>query len=339
MREEISDWPTVYSRFFYLQPSRLLVDALITNKQFEVLETISKKVFEAYRDLREAFVWLMRNCRDEAWLANVISQQEKHLAALVHLLDLTYRDIENRRDVSVSRRLNKQIQDYLFKENNLLRFTLLADIEKITRLYLMLSDIEQLEPSIKIRLKEKITDKFPEFESVGEPLTVERTRAGLLVTRLGYEEKQKALRNLIEVEIPTNSKEIGLAMQKGDLRENAEYKAALEKQELLKASASRLQEDLQEAQIFDEADINIQNVSFGTTVHLANVITGDNEKFTILGPWESNPTENVISYLSPLGTELWNHKCDDVLEFTINDKTFHYRVETIEASAQLKNLS
>ena len=165
---------------------------------------------------------------------------------------------------------------------------------------------------------------------------MERTRAGLLVTRGGYETKQRELRHLIEMEIPLNSKEIGVAMQKGDLRENAEYKAALEKQELLKSSASRLQEELQEAQIFDSGQVDDQTVSFGTTVRLTNVATGDNEHFTILGPWESDPARNVISYLSPLGAELWNHRPDDVLQFTINEKPFHYRVDGIERAEALR---
>lgn len=335
VREEIADWPAVYSRFFYLQPSRLLVDELVNHEEFDSLERIAARVFDNYRDLRESFVWLLRNCEGETWFAGVAARREKCLTALMHLLDLTYRDIENRRDVSVSRRINKQIHDYLFKDGNLLKFTLHADLETITRIYAMLADIEHLDPSIKIRLKEKITDRFPEFESAGEPLAVERTRAGLLVTRGGYEAKQRELRHLIETEIPLNSKEIGAAMQKGDLRENAEYKAALEKQELLKSAASRLQEDLQEAQIFDHNQVDDQVVSFGTTVLLANVATGGHERFTILGPWESDPARNVISYLSPLGAELWSHRRADVLQFTINEKPFHYRVESIERAEGL----
>lgn len=335
VREEVADWPAVYSRFFYLQPSRLLVDELVNHEEFDSLERIAARVFDNYRDLRESFVWLLRNCEGETWFTGVAARREKCLTALMHLLDLTYRDIENRRDVSVSRRINKQIHDYLFKDGNLLKFTLLADLETITRIYSMLADIEHLDPSIKIRLKEKITDRFPEFESAGEPLAVERTRAGLLVTRGGYEAKQRELRNLIEVEIPLNSKEIGAAMQKGDLRENAEYKAALEKQELLKSAASRLQEDLQEAQIFDHNQVDDQVVSFGTTVLLANIAAGGQERFTILGPWESDPAKNVISYLSPLGAELWSHRRDDVLQFTINEKPFHYRVESIERAEGL----
>ena len=152
---------------------------------------------------------------------------------------------------------------------------------------------------------------------------------GLLVTRLGYEDRQRELRQILEVEIPENSKEIGLALQKGDLRENAEYKAALEKQEQLKSAVSRLQEDLQNAQIFDLAEANASVISFGTEVELTNIESNTTERYVILGPWESDPKRNIISYLSPLGAELWHHRTNDELQFTINEKDFHYRIERI----------
>jgi transcription elongation GreA/GreB family factor len=119
-------------------------------------------------------------------------------------------------------------------------------------------------------------------------------------------------------------------MDKGDLRENAEYKAALERQELLKSTAARIQEELQKAQIFDEAHISTEEISFGTKVRLKNLLEDSEEEYTILGPWESNPAKNIISYRSPLGSELMNHKAGDQLSFTISEKDFKYQVEGIE---------
>ena len=116
-------------------------------------------------------------------------------------------------------------------------------------------------------------------------------------------------------------------MSKGDLRENSEYKAALEKQELLKTTASRLQEELQNAQIFTSAQINNDTVSFGTRVILKNLETGSEELYTLLGPWESDPVKNIISYRSPLGVELMNHKVGEELKFAIGDRNFRYAVQ------------
>ena len=112
---------------------------------------------------------------------------------------------------------------------------------------------------------------------------------------------------------------------------------ALEKQEMLKVTASRLKEEVQQAQIFNENEVKADRIAFGTRVALSNRKSGQAEEYIILGPWESNPTRNVISYLSPLGMALWDHRPGEELKFTINQNEFHYTVERIE-KADLKNL-
>jgi transcription elongation GreA/GreB family factor len=119
-------------------------------------------------------------------------------------------------------------------------------------------------------------------------------------------------------------------MSKGDLRENAEYKAALEKQEMLKTVASRMQEEVQQAQIFNENEVSTDRIGFGTHTRLKNLGTGKVEEYVVLGPWESDPERNVISYLSPLGAALWNHAPGEEFVFTINQNEFRYLVESIE---------
>jgi transcription elongation GreA/GreB family factor len=201
-------------------------------------------------------------------------------------------------------------------------------VEAINRIYTLVEDVKELDPSLKINLKQLIKKKYPAFRFQGE-VEVETVSRGLLVTRTGYEQKQMALRDIIEIQVPINSRDIGKALEKGDLRENAEYKAAMEKQDLLNASASKLQSELQEALIFDESQIDTSVVSFGTKVSLQNLKDQSVEHFTILGPWESKPSENIISYLSPLGSKLCNHGPGEELSFSINNKPFHYRVDSI----------
>ncbi|HET6451844.1 MAG TPA: transcription elongation factor GreA, partial [Spirochaetia bacterium] len=250
--------------------------------------------------------------------------------------DLTYRDIANKQNATANRRTNRQIQEFLFDEGKLLEFLMAADRDSITRLYTLVDDVKDLDPSLKIQLKHRIKEKHPDFHFLGEP-GAEKVSLGLLVTRASFERKQQDLKRVIDVEIPENSKEIGVAMAKGDLRENAEYKAALEKQEMLKVTASRLKEDVQQAQIFNENEVKTDRISFGTRVALTNRKTGQPEAYVILGPWESNPSRNVISYLSPLGMALWDHRPGEELKFTINQNEFQYTVDAIE-KADLKNL-
>jgi transcription elongation factor GreA len=217
----------------------------------------------------------------------------------------------------------------LFREKNLLNYIIETGEESVTRLYTLVEDVKELDPSVRISLKQQIKGKFPSYQFRGDQ-EKEKVSMGLLATRKSYENKQKELRDIIEVQIPQNSTEIGVAMDKGDLRENAEYKAALEKQELLKSSAVKIQEELQKAQIFTDTQISTDTISFGTKVRLKNLGDDAKEEYTILGPWESNPVKNIISYRSPLGAELMNHKIGDKLSFTISEQNFKYEVEAIE---------
>ncbi|RPJ08820.1 MAG: transcription elongation factor GreA [Spirochaetaceae bacterium] len=323
------DWPKLYGVLFRHHLSRFIIDELVSNGKQQDLNQIFETVLSHYREYREAFVWLVRNFFTDEWYRKLNITYEKILICMVHLLDITFREIDNRREVSLNRKINKQIHQFLFTENRIEKFLDEADEDSITRIYTLIDDVKDLDPSIKIHLKQKIKDRFPSFHFLGEH-EMEKVKRGLLVTRHGYEEKQKSLKQVVEVEIPDNSKEIGTAMKKGDLRENAEYKAALERQELLKTTASRLQDELQHAQIFDENDVDTSSVGFGTKVKLSNLMNNSHEEYSIFGPWESDPANNVISYLSPLGTALCNHRVDEELNFTINEKEYRYKILNIQ---------
>ncbi len=337
VKKNIADWPSVFTRLFVMFPSKFIVDELVANAQWDVLGTMLSSVVSRYREQREAFVWVAKNLLRERWLEERISiSREKVFIGMIHLLDITFRDIANKQNASVGRKANRQIQEFLFEEGRLLEFLMAADRDSITRLFTLVDDVKELDPSLKIQLKHRIKERFPDFHFLGEP-GVEKVSLGLLVTRASFEKKQQDLKRVIDVEIPENSKEIGVAMSKGDLRENAEYKAALEKQEMLKVTASRLKEEVQQAQIFNENEVRTESISFGTRARLKNLKSSQIEEYVILGPWESNPSRNVISYLSPLGAALWAHKPGEEFAFTINQNEFHYIVENIE-KADLKNI-
>jgi transcription elongation factor GreA len=322
------DWPSVYARLFLSYNSKFMIDELVREKEMEVLKELLDRLASRYRENREAFVWVARNLIEEPWFAKMEIRLEKILIGMIHLLDITFREINDKRDVSYNRKINRQIQDFLFKEQRLLTYIEATGEESITRLYTLIDDVKELAPSIRISLKQQIKDRYPEYQFRGDQ-EKETVSLGLLVTRKSYDEKQRELRHILETEIPQNSQEIGQAMSKGDLRENAEYKAALEKQELLKSTASRIQEDLQRAQIYDESQVVTDQISFGTRVRLENLDSTAFEEYTILGPWESNPARNIISYRSPLGAELMNHTLNEELDFTVGEKEFRYRVAEI----------
>ena len=204
------------------------------------------------------------------------------------------------------------------------------DEDTITRLYTLVNDVRDLDPAIKMNMRNRILEKHSGFKFYGMEEKTVVTR-GLIVTAKMMDQKKKQLEHIVSVEIPENSKEIGEALAQGDLRENAEYKAAKERQQQLNAAASRLQDELDRAQVFDPSTITTARVSFGNTVFLYNKESGEEEEYTILGPWESDPDNKIISYMSPFGNALMNAKEGDELNFEINEQNYTYTVKGIKA--------
>ena len=254
---------------------------------------------------------------------------EKIILTLLHILHITFKEIDSHKDTTENRKINKLVQNILFKEKDLEEFLQEAPQQVVERVYSMLSDIKEVDPAIKLDLKKKISERFPniKFYDGNERLTVSR---GLMVTANKYDEKKRLLGHIMEVDVPANQKEIAYALSLGDLRENAEYKAAKERQDELNSKVGKLKSELDRAQIIDSDQIDSSSISFGTKILLKNLITGENESFTILGPWESDPDHQIISYLSPLGKHLLNHKTGEKLSFTINERKFSYEVLKVE---------
>lgn len=323
-----SDWPQLYIKLFPVYLNKYIIEELESHDYQDLLKQIVRNIFEYYRDQRAAFIWGAKNLTDEEWYKNLEIPYEKILINMIHLLDITFREMNNRKEVSENRKLNKQIHNYLFKEERLPVYIASAEQESVSRLFALVNDVKDLDPSIRIELKHSIIERFPDFKFYGET-EAEVVSRGLIVTNKAYIEKQKELKTIIEVEIPKNSKEIGAAIEMGDLKENAEYKAGKEKQELLNIAVGRLKEDLEKAQIFDPKTLSTDSISFGTVVILVNGESTKEESYTFLGPWESDPEKNIISYLSPFGSELRGHKPDEKLDFVINDRAYNYTIKEI----------
>jgi transcription elongation factor GreA len=326
----VPDWPDVYVRLFPYSLNPEMLKTLKAAGHEDKLRKMALDIIENYRDHREAFIWIVKNLREEPWFASIGISYEKILITLIHILDISYKEIESHRDTTENRKINKQVQAILFKDATLESYLLESRPETIERVYTLVSDVKDLDPAIKMSLRRKIVDKYPEIKFGGEEEKTVVSR-GLMVTADKYEEKQRVLAQILDVEVPANQKEIAYALSLGDLRENAEYKAAKEKQDELNSKVAKLKNEIERAQIFDKSTVSTSKVYFATTVTLANELTSTTEVYTILGPWESDPANNVISYLSPLGKKLLNHKVGERLAFLIHDRKFQYRVEKIEA--------
>ncbi len=109
-----------------------------------------------------------------------------------------------------------------------------------------------------------------------------------------YNAKKEEFRKLVQEEIPNNAREIELARSYGDLRENAEYKAAKEKQRLLGIQATDLEAMLDAVIPTDFREFTDDTVGMGTRVEL-EYADGKRETYVILGYWDSDESQNIIS--------------------------------------------
>ena len=324
------NWPTLYARLFPRSYCASIVTELEKTEKKDLVTELFSKIIDSYKELREAFIWIARSYGSEEWCENYGFPYEKILIGMLHLLDITYREISSRREVSLNRKLNKQIHNWLFREKKLEDYILKSNEISISRIYTLMDDVRDLDPTLKIDLKKIITDRFPNFKFYGVEVEKEIISRGLLVTEKAFKLKQQEYRHIIEVEIPENSAEIGTAIEKGDLSENAEYKAGKERQELLNINANKLKEDLDKAQVYDLASVTGDVVAFGTKVTLENLDGAKEEIYTLLGPWESDPSNNIISYMAPFGMELLNHKKGEKLRFSINDRNYSMAIKDIQ---------
>lgn len=134
------------------------------------------------------------------------------------------------------------------------------------------------------------------------------------MTAFGFEKLSAELNDLKNRELPEIVKEIEVALEHGDLKENAEYHAAKEKQRLVDLRLSELASILALAQIVDPSVLEHARISFGSTVVLCNLATDDEITYTIVGGCESNPDNGLISFNSPLAKQLLGKEEGD--EFT-----------------------
>ncbi len=120
-------------------------------------------------------------------------------------------------------------------------------------------------------------------------------------SRKGYQKLRDELERLKKVDRPDVIKAIEVAREHGDLKENAEYHAAKERQGHIEGRLIELKDKIGRAEIIDCSNVNCDRAVFGTVVALLDMDTDEQVSYQLLGPEESDVKKGSISVLSPLG--------------------------------------
>ena len=139
-----------------------------------------------------------------------------------------------------------------------------------------------------------------------------------------FEDEIHALDKELKTELP---KEIKRARELGDLRENAEYQAAKERQRLVEARISMLQKRVSEISLMNLDRIPKDKVGFGSTVHLKDP-KGQTVIYQLVMPEDADPDQGMISTASPIGRALVNKEEGD--EVTVSTPNGSRRFEVVK---------
>ncbi|HAB98509.1 MAG TPA: transcript cleavage factor, partial [Parachlamydiales bacterium] len=133
-------------------------------------------------------------------------------------------------------------------------------------------------------------------------------------TQEGYLKVQTRIQQIATVETVINAKEIEAARALGDLRENAEFKAALEKRDRLQTELKLLSDQLGKTRVLTADDVPSDEVGIGSVVHYRDE-KGAHHKLTLLGPWDADPEQNIFSFQSKLAQAMKGKKVEETFEF------------------------
>ncbi len=150
------------------------------------------------------------------------------------------------------------------------------------------------------------------------------------ITPQGYKRLSEELEQLIKVEREEIKIAISEARELGDLKENAEYHSAKEKQALIEGRVSQLQAIVASAKIIDPSTIESDKVVFGAKVNLLDVDKDVKVTYQIVGEDESDTKKGKISFKSPLGRALIGKEEGDTVLFNAPKGEVEYEIESFE---------
>ena len=130
----------------------------------------------------------------------------------------------------------------------------------------------------------------------------------------------------LKAERPKISQEIGIARDHGDLKENAEYHAAKDKQGMCEARIAEIEDRLSRADVIDPSTLGGDKVKFGAYVELEDIDSGKIVTYRLVGPDESDIKQGKISVTSPVARAIVGKEVGDEVQVQTPGGVRNYEV-------------
>lgn len=315
--------------------NKYVFSVLVSEEKYTVLNSFIETAMNKSKENPEIFLWVAKSILSGTWSYSWINVSEKDLVLRVFRLLKPLGKIEEK-----GTKLKNLASDLLFSNDATILLKILSETDEdyIRKIYALYKEVPYVNDLEKEKFLDMINKLKPQFvwnqalssnEDNQEDSIVSLPSNVVLVTQNGYNRKKEVFDHIVNVEMIENSKDIGEAQEKGDLRENAEYKAAMERQTQLQAEVTKMDMELRNAKIIDLSKVNTDKTSIGCTIKVKNLDTNEITDFTILGPWDADTEKNIISYQSPMGKALMNRKVGEKASMDFDNSHVNFEILSI----------
>ncbi|QVL57820.1 MAG: GreA/GreB family elongation factor [Simkaniaceae bacterium] len=320
IRKLREDWPIFFLNLLLTIDQNPLRDFILTEllkakKEEEVIKKLDELLAFPSRYPQVLLWYFQKIMKDDKLPISDVKGKNRFFESLLILLS----QLEHS---SGNRDLIKKILTFLTtaRYNNIRKVFQNASKEEVQEFLLLATKCQSLtDHDIKIfhSLAEVV---HPGLAKIGKKYTAEQHEEEPVIwtTEKGYNKIKSRIHEISTVETVDNAKEIEEARALGDLRENAEFKAALERRDRLQSELKTLSAQFNQARILTKNDVDTQKVSVGVVIDFKDD-NGEDISYTLLGPWEADPDKNILSFQSKLAQNLIGHKKGD--KITIQGKS------------------
>jgi len=321
IKEQLGNWSALFvdlmSHVSQVQLKDYILEQLIESGHSVLAEKRMREILQRPHADPYTFFWLFGKVTSGT--AGLLNKPEDKLAFFEGLFALLYEAEKN-----------PELRDLVKK----IHAAITLDRFKLTRELLALSSKAQAEEILLLASKcqtfgeheQKIFQSLAEVEHASlAKKEVSPEHEPIWMTREGYLQVQEKIKHLANVEIVDNAREIEEARAHGDLRENAEFKFALERRARLQGELKILSEQLSSAAMLGPDDVDKESVSIGSVVE----VDGPDGLvvYTILGPVEADSEKKILSFQSLLAKAMLGKKKGE--SFVFRDRK--YQVKTLKS--------
>lgn len=150
------------------------------------------------------------------------------------------------------------------------------------------------------------------------------------ITKQGFEKLKAELNHLKNEERPKIIQAIATARELGDLRENAEYHSAKDKQGFIEAQINDFEDKIARSEVIDISTLSGNKIKFGATVEVEDLNSGKKFTYKIVSEYEANIDKGLISSTSPVARALMNKEIGDEVEIKIPSGIANYEIMSVK---------